>query len=127
MNVVTLIGRLTRDPEVSYSKDLCISRYSIAVDRPGKDKGADFISCVAFGKAGEFAEKYLHKGMKIAVNGRIQTGDYTDRNGVKRYTFDVIVNQHEFCEKATSAAEAKTDDDWMKVPEGVNDDELPFG
>lgn len=126
MNVVTLIGRLTRDPEVSYSKDLCISRYSIAVDRPGKDKGADFISCVAFGKAGEFAEKYLHKGMKIAVNGRIQTGDYTDRNGVKRYTFDVIVNQHEFCEKATSADPAAKDD-WMKVPEGVSDDELPFG
>lgn len=128
MNNVTLMGRLTRDPETRYSSDLCITRYTLAVDRQGK--GADFLNCVTFGKAAEFAEKYLKKGIKIAVSGRIQTGDYTDKNGVKRNTFEIVVWQHYFCESAATtpkAADPKTDDDgFMKIPEGVDDDELPF-
>lgn len=132
MNTAILMGRLTRDPEIRNTTDgLCIARYSLAVDRPGKDKGADFINCVAFGKAAEFAEKWLSKGRKIAVNGRIQTGSYTDKEGVKRNTFEVIVNQHYFCEsageKTTPEAPQKSDDGWMHIPDEVDDDELPFG
>lgn len=105
MNQVALMGRLTRDPKVTYNGEMAIARYTLAVDRMGKKEGkpsADFISCVAFGRAGEFAEKYLHKGNKIAVTGRIQTGDYTNKDGVKVYTTDVIVNAHFFCEKIGS-------------------------
>ena len=138
MNVVVLMGRLTRDPEIRSTVDgMTVARYSLAVDRPGKDKGADFINCVAFGKTAEFAEKWLSKGTKIAVSGRLQTGSYTDKEGVKRNTVDVIVNQHDFCEKAAAATPKATPeptdetpeptDDWMHVPDGVDDDELPFG
>ena len=127
------IGRLTKDPEIRYSQtdNLCIARYTIAIDRiGGKEKQTDFISCVAFGKSGEFADKYLHKGMKIAVEGRIQTGSYKDKEGNTRYTTDIVVERHEFCESKGSSgesAEAPADDPngWMNVPDGVVED-LPF-
>ena len=96
MNRAFLIGRLTKDPEVRQS-DTKIAKYTLAVDRRGE--GADFIPCTTFGKGAEFAEKYLSKGTKIAVVGRIQTGSYTNNEGRKIYTTDVIVEEHEFCEK----------------------------
>lgn len=132
-NKVILTGRLTKDPEVRYSQGenaMCIARYNLAVDRRGKDKEADFISCVAFGKTGEFAEKYLKKGMKILISGRIQTGNYTDKeSGKKVYTTDVVVEEHEFCESKNSgggesAPAAAGDDEFMKIDE--NDSTLPF-
>lgn len=136
MNRVILMGRLTRDPDVRYSqgeKAMCIARYTLAIDRPGKDNGADFINCVAFDKRGEFAEKYLHKGTKIAIDGRIQTGSYTNREGQKVYTTDVVVDHHEFCEKAGTAAgdgseklPSAPDDGFMAVPDDVGDEGLPF-
>lgn len=105
MNKVILMGRLTRDPEVRYSQgenSMAIARYTIAVDRrvrrDGDQQTADFINCVAFGRSGEFAEKYFHKGIKIAVTGRIQTGSYTNKDGQKVYTTDVIVEEQEFAE-----------------------------
>ena len=139
MNKVILMGRLTRDAEVRYSQGdepMAIARYTLAVDRRFKREGeqeADFISCVAFGKNGEFAEKYLRKGMKIAVTGRIQTGSYTNKDGVKVYTTDVVVEEHEFCESKQSTdgasnnnAPARTDaDGFMNIPDGLEDD-LPF-
>ena len=113
MNKVILMGRLTRDPEVRYSQGatpLAIARYTLAVDRRqargngGDDQQtADFISCVAFGRAGEFAERYLHKGTKILVTGRIQTGSYTNRDGVKVYTTEVVVEEHEFAESRNAS------------------------
>ena len=133
MNKVILIGRLTRDAETRYSGETAVSRYSLAVDRKYKREGeqtADFINCVAFGKNGEFAEKYLKKGMKIAVTGRIQTGSYTDKDGKKVYTTDVIVEEHEFCESKGSnennpAPQATDADGFMSIPDGI-DEELPF-
>ena len=113
MNKVILMGRLTRDPEVRYSQGenaMAIARYTLAVDRRfGRNNGddqqtADFIGCVAFGRAGEFAEKYFRKGTKIAVTGRIQTGSYTNRDGVKVYTTDVVVEEQEFAESKNSSA-----------------------
>ena len=106
MNSVVLMGRLTRDPEVRYSQGeqpMAIARYTLAVDRRrsrnnNDENSADFISCVAFGRAGEFAEKYFHKGIKICVSGRIQTGSYTNKDGQKVYTTDVVVEDHEFAE-----------------------------
>lgn len=111
MNIVTLMGRLTRDPDVRYTQGaetMAIARYTLAVDRRRSSKGdqeqsADFINCVAFGKSGDFAEKYLTKGMKIAVRGRIQTGSYTDRDGRKVYTTEVVVDEQEFCESRGQA------------------------
>lgn len=136
MNKVILIGRLTREPEVRYSQgneSMCIARYSLAVDRKYKkddEQTADFISCVAFGKNGEFAEKYLHKGTKIAVTGRIQTGSYTNKDGQKVYTTDVVVEEHEFCEsKGTGGNEVPTfkpdANGFMSIPDGI-EEELPF-
>lgn len=139
MNKVILIGRLTRDPDVRYTQDQkAVARYTLAVDRRYKREGeqsADFISCVAFGKNGEFVEKYLHQGTKIAVEGRIQTGSYTKQDGTKVYTTDVIVDVHEFVEKksassgsASTAAEPAPDvsaDGFMSIPDGI-DEELPF-
>ena len=128
-NKVVLSGRLTRDPDIRYSQGenaMCIARYSLAVDRRGKDKEADFISCVAFGKSGEFAEKYLKKGMKILISGRIQTGNYTDKEtGKKVYTTDVVVEEHEFCEskKESGEAPAAGDDDFATIGEQT---QLPF-
>ena len=108
MNKVILMGRLTREPEVRYTQgdnSMCIARYTLAVDRRftrgannGDGNTADFISCVAFGRSGEFAEKYLRKGTKIAVTGRIQTGSYTNRDGVKVYTTEVVIEDQEFAE-----------------------------
>lgn len=139
MNKVILMGRLTRDPEVRYSQGntpTAIARYALAVDRKFKKDGeptADFINCVAFGKSGEFAEKYLHQGMKIAVTGRIQTGNYTNKDGQKVYTTDVIVEEHEFCESKNGSSSGNTsgknttssDKGFMNIPDGI-DAELPF-
>lgn len=130
-NKVWLIGRLTKNPDVRYTDGgMCIARYTLAVDRRGKDKGADFISCIAFGKGGEFAEKYLRKGAKIAVTGRIQTGSYENREGQKIFTTDVVVEDHEFCESKQSKAEQKheeTVDGWTRIADNVDiEEELPF-
>ena len=109
MNKVIEIGRLVRDPEIRYSQgasSTCIARYTLAVDRKFKQEGqptADFINCIAFGKLGEFAEKYLHKGTKIAIVGRIQTGSYTNKDGQKVYTTDVVVEEQEFCESKSQS------------------------
>ena len=133
MNSVQLIGRLTRDPEVRYTDGgVSIARFSLAVERRFKQENgadADFINIVAFGKTAEFIEKYFHKGMKIALNGRIQTGSYTDKDGKKVYTTDVIAENVEFCEsKQSNAQEAKdsnVNNDFLNVPEEINED-LPF-
>lgn len=106
MNKVILIGRLTKDPEVRHIGDgIMVATYSLAVERQVKrdDVTADFIRCVCFGKGAEFCEKYLHKGMKIGVCGRIQTGSYIDKDKVKRFTVDVVVESHEFCQKKDGA------------------------
>lgn len=112
MNQVTLIGRLTKDPDIRQTNDTTVARYTLAVDR--KKDEADFISCVAFGKSAEFAGNYLHKGTKIAIEGHIQTGSYTNKDGNKIYTTDVIVRNHEFVESKKSV-ESKDDDDFMNV------------
>ena len=138
------MGRLTRDPEVRYSQrgesqdQMCVARYTLAVDRGGKDAGADFPSVVAFGKAGEFAEKYLRKGIKIVLTGRIQTGSYTNRDGVKVYTTDIVAENQEFAESKAAAGQAQQgngqtaagnypedSDGFMNIPDGI-DEELPF-
>ena len=109
MNKVIEIGRLTKDPEIRYSQGAnttCVARYTLAVDRKFKQEGqptADFINCVAFGKLGEFAEKYLHKGVKIAVTGRIQTGSYKNKDGNMVYTTDVVIEEQEFCESKSQS------------------------
>ena len=150
MNKVILMGRLTRDPEVRYSQGeraMAIARYTLAVDRRGRRGGngddsaqtADFIPCVAFDRAGEFAEKYFHQGTKLVVTGRIQTGSYTNRDGQKVYTTEVIVEEQEFAEsraesdanranfqhQAAPAPSADAGDGFMNIPEGI-DDVLPF-
>ena len=141
MNKVILMGRLTKDPDVRYTQGqepMCIARYTLAVDRMGKKNegqtNADFPNCVAFGKLGEFAEKYLKKGTKIALIGRLQTGSYTDRNGNKVYTTEVVVESQEFAESKSTAANntqaAKQDDGFMNIPDGLDEeldmDNLPF-
>lgn len=132
MNKVILIGRLTRDPDIRQSGETEVARYTLAVDRRRRanegDPSADFISCVAFGKSAEFAGQYLHKGMKIAVTGRIQTGSYTNKDGQKIYTTDVVVDSHEFCESKQPAAAGgskQAADGFMKIPDEI-DEELPF-
>lgn len=133
MNHVTLIGRLTRDVETRYSGEMAIARYSLAVDRKFKKDGeasADFLNCVAFGRSGEFAEKYFRKGMKVAVTGRIQIGSYTNKDGVKVYTTDIVVEDQEFCESKNAnngnnqQSNQTSDDDFMNIPD--NCEELPF-
>lgn len=128
MNKVILIGRLTKDVDTRYSQTadgvLAVSRYTLAIDRKGRDAGTDFINCVAFGKQGEFAERYLKKGMKIAVYGRIQTGSYEGKNG-KVYTTDVVVEEHEFCEGKQTEEPKKSGEGWMNIPQGI-EEELPF-
>lgn len=128
MNIAVLMGRLTADPEIRQGDSTTVGTYTLAVDRISKDKGADFIRCKAFGKSADFVEKYLKKGMKIAVEGRINTNSYTNRDGQKVYTTEVIVNAHHFCEKAGEKVEAApaSPDDFMNVP-GSIDDEVPFG
>lgn len=145
MNKVILMGRLTRDPEVKYTQGentMAIARYTLAVDRRFKRDGeaaADFISCVAFGKQAEFAEKYLRQGIRIVVTGRIQTGSYTNRDGNKVYTTDVVIEEQEFAESknsstagssntqsSTAAGQPTVDPDgFMNIPDGI-DEELPF-
>ena len=132
MNLVVIAGRLTKDPDVRYSQGdstMAIGKYTLAVDRKGKDAGTDFINIVAFGKGGEFAEKYLKKGMKVLVTGRIQTGSFTNRDGVKVYTTDVVAEDQEFCEKKEASERAASNtptdaDGFMNIPD---DDDLPFG
>ena len=146
MNKVILMGRLTRDPEVRYSQGenvTAVARYTLAVDRRynrnNDEQSADFISCVAFGRNGEFAEKYLRKGTKIAATGRIQTGSYTNKDGVRVYTTEVVIEEQEFAESKNSSsagnggftggnnAPAMQDagDGFMNIPDGI-DEELPF-
>ena len=131
MNKVTLMGRLTRDPDVRYTEadpPMAIARYTLAVDRRfGKKDGeqsADFINCVAFGRSGEFAEKYLHQGTKIAVAGRIQTGSYTNKEGNKVYTTDVVVEDQEFAESKKASEESAGNDQFLSMDEG--DTKLPW-
>ena len=152
MNKVVLMGRLTKNPDIRYtqaSPAMCIARYTLAVNRRIRREGeqaADFISCVAFGKAGEFAEKYLVQGTKITVSGRLQTGSYTDREGTRRYTTDVIIEEQEFAESKGSSekrraavdpepeqaadtypesAPSVNEEGFMSIPEGIQE-ELPF-
>ena len=155
MNKVILMGRLTRDPEVRYSagdNSMAIARYTLAVDRRFRRDGdsgssADFIGCVAFGRSAEFAEKYLRQGTKIVITGRIQTGSYTNRDGQKVYTTDVVVEDQEFAESKSASSEggsmmrqapspshaapmpspanASSGDGFMNIPDGI-DEELPF-
>lgn len=138
MNKVILIGRLCADPEVRYSQNqnqTAVARYRLAVDRRFKREGeqtADFISCVAFGKVAEFAEKYLRQGTKIAITGRIQTGSYTNKDGQKIYTTDVVVEEQEFAESKGASGnsgettpQAADPDGFMNIPDDIGE-ELPF-
>ena len=151
MNKVILMGRLTRDPDIRYSQgetSTAVARYTLAVDRRFKrnndDQTADFIGCVAFGRSAEFAEKYFRQGLKVIVTGRIQTGSYTNRDGVKVYTTDVVVEDQEFAESkavsdsnagryqaapasasAPAAPASDLGDGFMNIPDGI-DEELPF-
>ena len=152
MNTVILMGRLTRDPEVRYTsgeRSMAVARYTLAVDRRGRNNSgdqqtADFINIVAFDKAGEFAERYFRQGMRVLVSGRIQTGSYVNKDGVKVYTTDVVVEDQEFAESKNSAAgndggyngggynsaparpqPAAATDGFMNIPDGI-DEELPF-
>lgn len=146
MNKVILIGRLTRDPDIRYTQgenSMAVARYTLAVDRRMRRDGgdgqqtADFIGCIAFGKSAEFAEKYLHQGTKLAVIGRIQTGSYTNKDGQRVYTTDVVVEEQEFAESknaqksSTRNGDAKgtgsaVGDGFMDIPEDADDAGLPF-
>lgn len=147
MNKVILMGRLTRDPEVRYSQGenaTAVARYTLAVDRrvsrnnQNGEQTADFIQCVAFGRSGEFAEKYFRKGMKVLVTGRIQTGSYTNKDGQRVYTTDVVVEDQEFAESKNASqnngggfvpadrpSPSDAGDGFMNIPDGI-DEELPF-
>ena len=140
MNNVILMGRPTRDPEVRTAGETSIARFSLAVDRRFKRDGeptADFINCVAFGKTAEFFEKYIRRGTKIVVQGRIQTGSFTNKDGQKVYTTDVVVENVEFAESKAAAdgnnsnassqpATNPSSDGFMNIPDGIDDSELPF-
>lgn len=153
MNKVILMGRLTRDPEVRYTQgehQMAIARYTLAVDRRGRsnasngEQTADFIQCIAFDRSAEFAEKYFHQGTKLVVTGRIQTGSYTNKDGQKVYTTDVVVEDQEFAESkasdtgathANSSTRPTTSSrptpasaaaGFMNIPDGVEDEGLPF-
>ena len=154
MNRVILMGRLTRDPEVRYSsgeRSMAIARYTLAVDRRGRrnqgndQQTADFIPCVAFDRAGEVAEKYFRQGMRVLVSGRIQTGSYTNRDGQKVYTTEVVVDDQEFADskgagdsqgqaprqanrgnRAAAPAGGMDSEGFMNIPDGVEDEGLPF-
>lgn len=141
MNKVILMGRLARDPEVRYTtgeKTMAIARYTMAVDRrtSNEQQTADFISCVVFGRAAEFAEKYLRKGTKILISGRIQTGSYTNKDGAMVYTTDVVVEEQEFAESKHGSRPGENSvegnytgqqasDGFMNIPDGI-EEELPF-
>lgn len=136
MNKCILIGRLVRDPEIRWTQgqeSMCVAKFTLAVDRKTKKEGeqsADFISCTAFKKSAEFIEKYIKKGTKIALEGRWQTGSYTNKEGAKIYTNDCIVEQVEFAESKASESKQETaptapqDDGFMNIPDEV--DEIPF-
>ena len=155
MNRVILMGRLTRDPEVRYSqgeRSMAIARYTLAVDRRGRrsqeggEQTADFINCVAFDRAGEFAEKYFRQGMRVLISGRLQTGSYTNREGQKVYTTEVIIDDQEFADSknasgggqggypggnyqqpaSSPAPSSAIGDGFMNIPDGVEDEGLPF-
>ena len=148
MNKVVLVGRLTRDPEVRYSQGdnaTAVARYTLAVDRRFRRDGeptADFIPCVIFGRSAEFAEKYFRQGMRVLVSGRIQTGSYTNRDGQKVYTTDIVVDDQEFADSKNSAGgngdnggyqptsrsapTSAVGDGFMNIPDGVEDEGLPF-
>ena len=142
MNKVMLMGRLTRDPDVRVSntadRQITVARYTLAVDRrakrDGNDQTADFISCVAFDRAAEFAEKYLRQGTKVVVSGRIQTGSYTNKDGHKIYTTDVVVEDQEFAESKAAgqglinrpSSSADAGDGFMNLPDNVDDEGLLF-
>ncbi|SEQ22519.1 single-strand DNA-binding protein [Lachnospiraceae bacterium RM5] len=151
MNKVIIMGRLTRDPDVRYSQGdtpLAVARFTLAVDRRGRksqdQQTADFISCVAFGKTGEFIEKYCHQGTKLVLDGRIQTGSYVNKDGNKVYTTDVVAENVEFAESKSSAEgynagstnegraerpepqNARLDDGFVNIDDGVEDEGLPF-
>ena len=140
MNKVILMGRLTRDPEVRYTQaaePLAIARYSLAVNKRFKKEGqpdADFINIVAFGREGEFAEKYFKKGQMVSVVGRLQTGSYTDKDGVKRLTTDIVVEEQHFAEskrnqvasKSNTEKEEEADSDGFVAVQNFDDDDLPF-
>ena len=149
MNRVILMGRLTRDPNISYSQsgdNMAIARFTLAVDRRGRrqdgadQQNADFIGCVCFGRQAEFAEKYLRQGTKVAVTGRIQTGSYTNKDGQKVYTTDVVLDDIEFAESKNTQGGGDSNysyqapqrpnpsaagDGFMNIPDGI-DEELPF-
>ena len=141
MNRVILMGRLTRDPDIRYTSgenSMAVARYTLAIDRTTKkqdEQSADFISCVAFSKAAEFAEKYFRQGMRVLVSGRLQTSSYTNREGQKIYTTDVILDSQEFADSNGDSTEAKGKgrreanvdaDGFMNIPDGVDDEGLPF-
>lgn len=153
MNRVILMGRLTRDPEVRYSqgeRQMAIARYTLAVDRRGRrnndgEQQADFIPCVAFDRAAEFAERYFRQGMRVLVSGRIQTGSYTNKDGQRVYTTEVILDDQEFADSKNSssgdgmsayprqnnaparpAPNSAAADGFMNIPDGVEDEGLPF-
>lgn len=149
MNKVILVGRLTRDPDIRYSqgeRSMAIARFTLAVDRRGRrsenggEQTADFISCVAFDRQAEFAEKYLRQGIKMVITGRIQTGSYTNKDGQRVYTTDVVVEEMEFAESKASSENsgsysapqgrpmpsAAVGDGFMNIPDGVEDEGLPF-
>lgn len=144
MNTVILMGRLTRDPEVRYTsgeRSMAVARYTLAVDRRGRNNSgdqqtADFINIVAFDKAGEFAERYFRQGMRVLVSGRIQTGNYTNREGQKVYTTEIVVNSQEFADSkgtgsgsgsgSSAAPSSPMGDGFMNIPDGVEDEGLPF-
>ena len=149
MNKVILMGRLTRDPEIRYSqgeRSMAIARFTLAVDRRRRsgdtgnsEQTADFITCVAFDRQAEFAEKYLHQGTKMLVTGRIQTGSYTNKDGQRVYTTEVMVDEMEFAESRAAsennggyqpagrpAPSAAAGDGFMNIPDGVEDEGLPF-
>ncbi len=154
MNRVILMGRLTRDPEVRYSqgeRSMAIARYTLAVDRRGRrnqdngEQSADFINCVAFDRAGEFAEKYFRQGMRVLVSGRIQTGSYVNKDGQKVYTTEVILDDQEFADSKGASSDnaggygyqqsapaqrpapaSAIGDGFMNIPDGVEDEGLPF-
>jgi len=144
MNTVILMGRLTRDPEVRYTsgeRSMAVARYTLAVDRRGRNNSgdqqtADFINIVAFDKAGEFAERYFRQGMRVLVSGRIQTGNYTNREGQKVYTTEIVANSQEFADSkgagsgsgsgSSATPSAPMGDGFMNIPDGVEDEGLPF-
>ena len=128
MNAVILKGRLSRDPEVRTNGEMTVAAFTVAVDRNNKEKSADFISCKAFDKSAQFIEKYFAKGSEICLQGRIQTGSYTNRDGNKVYTTDVIVDRVEFCGKKEDKPQAQPQqgsDGFMTFPQGITE-ELPF-